>query len=386
MYESEKRKLKARIGQPLWDLYKSHKVIVAGGAITSLFCNRDINDIDVYFRSEEMLVRILACFFGKEDYWFEEIDPFSVHVHSLTQRSIMIGAKDNIQQLMWFKYFNTASDIFNSFDFTVCMGAFDFETEEFIFHPEFMKHNSQRYLKFNTGTDFPIMSALRVDKYRQKGYEISKQEMLRVLFQCTQAPIDSWESAKEHIGGMYGYSMDKAFDEDKEFSIPELIEQLGTLDQRDVDLYSYQDPDHQGFYEICEKICQIPEDQSVEKFVPKKGKYYKCVRDNWKSKWSCYRNSIDYNMHYELMLPITYERYGRVWVHPDPNNPNNFLTKYWVELELVDGGSVVIDKDDPAKSHLASGAFMVTDLITREDLVENNQRIKSYLKKYILED
>src|SRR5690606_3144507 len=98
---------------------------------------------------------------------------FSVYVNGLTQRSIMIGDKENIHQLMWFKYFNTAQDIFNSFDFTVCMGAFDFETEEFIFHPDFFKHNSQRYLKFNTGTDFPVMSLLRVDKYRQKGYDIS---------------------------------------------------------------------------------------------------------------------------------------------------------------------------------------------------------------------
>lgn len=380
MYLAEKRKLKQKIGDELWNVYKAHKVIVAGGAITSLFCNRDINDVDVYFKSEESLVRLLACFFGKEEYWMTEVDAFSVHVHGLTQRSVMIGKEDNIHQLMWFKYFDSAESIFDSFDFTVCMGAFDFETEEFIFHKDFFKHNSQRYLKFNTGTDFPIMSLLRVDKYRQKGYEISKQEMLRVIFQCTQTPINSWQEAKEHIGGMYGYNMDKTFDQNKDFSIVELIEQLGTLDQRDIELYSLAEKSQDDFYDICKKICPVVAVEDT--FIPKSDRYYKCVDNQWKSNWSSYRTKIDYEKAMENQELLSFERFGKIWVLPDPLKPNCYSTDYWVEMELVDG-EVAIDKNDPVKCHLVSGAFKVTDLIKRVGFGDgNNREVIQYLSKY----
>jgi hypothetical protein len=38
-----------------------------------------------------------------------------------------------------------------------------------VLHEDFLKHNSQRILKFNPTTDFPIISALRVQKYEDKG-------------------------------------------------------------------------------------------------------------------------------------------------------------------------------------------------------------------------
>ncbi|WP_223837438.1 hypothetical protein [Bacillus swezeyi] len=62
-YQFEKNKLYAYLGKDLVKSLKRYEVIIAGGAITSLFNNKEINDLDLYFRSDKQ-----ACGF-LEDYW-----------------------------------------------------------------------------------------------------------------------------------------------------------------------------------------------------------------------------------------------------------------------------------------------------------------------------
>ena len=214
------------------------------------------------------------------------MDSFSVHVSGLSQRTIVCVHKDQMVQFMTFKYFPEVQDIFDTFDFTVCMGAYDCKTQEFFLHPDFFKHNSQRYLKFNAGTAYPLMSMMRVDKYREKGYSISKAELLRVLFACMDLNINSWEEAKEHIGGMY--DMSKAFEEDKEFTLSELGSQLATLQERGTQLYTPICEGGTNFWEIAAKLFYnkevLPE---VEKIVFDDSKYlYKCTKSDWGSPYS----------------------------------------------------------------------------------------------------
>ena len=56
-----------------------------------------------------------------------------------------------------------------------------FLEDNFILHKDFLRHNSQKTLRVNTATDYPIISALRVDKYKKKGYSISKGEFIKIL-------------------------------------------------------------------------------------------------------------------------------------------------------------------------------------------------------------
>ena len=132
----EKNKLHAYLGD-LTETLKKHKVFIAGGTITSLFNNQEINDIDLYFRSEESVMKFIS------DIWEDQIWIAS-HTKKATQFTYPIGNKSINIQAIHFKYFGTPEDIFDTFDFTVCMGAFDFEKEEFVLHNDFLKHNSQR--------------------------------------------------------------------------------------------------------------------------------------------------------------------------------------------------------------------------------------------------
>lgn len=220
-YEFERKKLYNLLGEGLVEQLKAYECFVAGGCITSLFCNKDVNDFDIYFRSENHLV----------DYLYETWEDGN-WVVSHTKKATLIKYNDKLDvQLIHFKYFENAEDIFKTFDFSVCMGAFDFKTEQFILHKDFLKHNSQRLLKFNANTSFPIVSALRVQKYENKGYKISKPEYIKILLACMNLKINSYEELKEQMGGMYGINYDKLFREvEKEgFSLEKAIELISDL-------------------------------------------------------------------------------------------------------------------------------------------------------------
>ena len=218
-YEFEREKLKKYLGTQVYNMLKHYHTIVAGGSITSLFCNREINDIDMYFRSKKDL----------SDFLYNEMNGNWVISH--TDKAILFKYNGIKIQAIYFKFFETAEDIFNTFDFTVCMGAFDFNTEKFVLHKDFLKHNVSKMLQFNSNTAYPIVSALRINKYLGKGYYISKAEYLRVMLTILNSHIDTYEQLKEQIGGMYGENYDNLLEpkDGEDFSIEKIIDKMKYL-------------------------------------------------------------------------------------------------------------------------------------------------------------
>lgn len=228
-FEIEKNLIKKTIGEDVYALLKDMKCILAGGAITSIFSGAEVNDYDLYFTDKEGLSRLITQVFGvsEEDY----ISQFDLIAKFATDRSMLCIDKYNKNKLQFihYKIFNDAHDIFNSFDFEHVMGAFDFATEEFVFHENFFKSLAQRNIVFNPNTDFPIVSMMRTNKYKERGFKISKAQMLRVAFTIASRNYDSWEEVKSECAGMYGIAPDDLFDETKPFSLEEVVHQLGTV-------------------------------------------------------------------------------------------------------------------------------------------------------------
>lgn len=219
-YQFEKNKLYAYLGEDLIEALKRNEAIIAGGTITSLFNNKEINDVDIYFRSNKK-----ACSF------LEECWNSNVYVTSHTKKATLFIKKGLKLQMIHFKFFSDAESIFNTFDFTVCMGAFDFKNEAFTLHEDFLKHNSQRILKFNSQTAFPIVSLLRVQKYTDKEYTISKPEFIRIVLTCMDLTINTYEELKDQMGGMYGINYDKLFEDEKEedFNLREAVDKIADM-------------------------------------------------------------------------------------------------------------------------------------------------------------
>lgn len=45
---------------------------------------------------------------------------------------------------------------------------------------------------------------LRADKYRVRGYTISRRETMKLGIAVSGLKLESWEDAKAHLSGMYG--------------------------------------------------------------------------------------------------------------------------------------------------------------------------------------
>lgn len=231
-YEAERRLINQALPLRFDDAF------VAGGAVTSVFTGVNINDVDVYFKSRRAFET--GVYQAYED---------GLRCVAASKRAVTFAQGNQIAQLMHFDYFPTAPDIFAAFDFTICMGALDLdacvkshwdgirlvtEGEEhpdsgFIFHPDFLKHNSQRFLKFNAGTRYPLASATRVLKYQQRGYTIGKGDIMKIALAVRGVKIDNWDDLKDQIGGAYG---DKVVlgNEDTPFTLDAAIEALTVED------------------------------------------------------------------------------------------------------------------------------------------------------------
>lgn len=202
---------------------KDNNAILAGGAITSLFTRKPINDFDIYFRNEDDAISALH-------------DCGSIH--SMSKKAVITISNGKMIQLIYFKYFNTAHEIFESFDFTINMGAFDFATEQFVFHEDFFLHNTKRMLRFNPETAFPIVSALRIEKYTNRGFAIPATDNTNVMLACMNLKIETWGDFKEQAGGMYGTNLDEVFDfpDDEPFNLERAISILRNKELYEDDL------------------------------------------------------------------------------------------------------------------------------------------------------
>lgn len=166
---------------------------IAGGALTSSFTGQPIKDVDMYFKSKNLFMDAVEQAYD-EGLW----------CIAASDRAVTFVTGDKIIQLMHFDFFETAEAIFDAFDFTVCMAAYDIDAEAFIFHEDFMKHAAQRFLRFHSGTRYPFGSLIRVLKYQSRGYTIGKSDLLRIGLCCSQVELNSWDELARAIGGQYG--------------------------------------------------------------------------------------------------------------------------------------------------------------------------------------
>lgn len=164
---------------------------IAGGAISSLLCGREIRDIDIYVPSFEVALKLAT----------------TGYVISGSDKAIVLGPKGRGHppvQIVHNRYYQSPDEIFKVFDFTACMGSYSLKDNQLTLHDDFISANLARELRFNKNTLYPIMSALRVEKYKEYGYKISTLEQLKIFTAISQLDISELSDLKEQIGGMYG--------------------------------------------------------------------------------------------------------------------------------------------------------------------------------------
>lgn len=266
MNKTEYLKYKLLSEKPLkdflvWMKENKHGCYVAGGALTSIATgNHDkIEDYDIYFKDRKSCVEAIR--------YMKELDP---HVSFISDKSITYCINSDLKiQFIYYDFYPEAQDIFKHFDFSINMAAYDNIKEDVIYHENFWMHNSQRYLTINTKTKFPILTLLRLDKYKGRGYKTSRSEVIKLGLTISQLNIDSWEEFSSQVGNSYGFDLADLKDlESEEFSLDKALDRI-------VDVRVGGDIPMQEQYKYPIKVVDfVVADEPIEFVYINNDKYY----------------------------------------------------------------------------------------------------------------
>lgn len=200
---------------------------IAGGAVLSRVTKTEINDWDVYPKSKDAAVDTCIQLMSDGAYVVNVTDRAITFKHN---NHTNLKGERSIIQVMTFDSFDSPETIFDAFDFTVCMGAYDCDNKEYFFSDYFWPDVAGKTLRFNPNTKFPLASQIRVSKYREKGFFIGKGESAKIALAVSAKGIpSSWDELESQLGGVYGKSL-KLQTEGVEFSLDKAFEVLSDLD------------------------------------------------------------------------------------------------------------------------------------------------------------
>jgi hypothetical protein len=206
---------------------QDEKAIIAGGAVRAVFAGERIYDYDIYPPSQESLTKIKKYLDDKFDFVFKSETAISYKKDSVKIQIITIN-----------DYFGkTVEEIISSFDFTICMGAYDVFNRKFILGDTFLEDVAMRKLVFNEKAEFPIASLYRTKKYVARGYSISGVEMIKLALCIHNLKIDSYTDLRKQLMGIDTMFLSELTDTlisneyaEKKYQLSEIISLLDTAE------------------------------------------------------------------------------------------------------------------------------------------------------------
>lgn len=199
--------LTGKMDGKLLDLLKKHNIVIAGGAITSVFSGAPIKDYDLYPTDEDSYQVFKSDFEQllkdsnnqRNKLIFESGNALTFRYENKLYQIITkyITPKSAVYQKSW-----SAQDVISNFDFTVCMGAFNCGTSQWILYPNFLLDIAAHRLVFNVHSSYPICAMYRVLKYMRKGYELSASELVKLALSINKLKMESYMDLKEQLMGI----------------------------------------------------------------------------------------------------------------------------------------------------------------------------------------
>lgn len=169
-------RLMSQIPTIVLNVLRADRVWLAGGALRSMFDRTPICDFDLFFFGE-----------GDKVLALETLKKAGAVVVFTCPQGSMVTLKFGAFkiQLITPRYYATASELINTFDFTVCRVAFDGTT--LTVAPEAIRDARRKRLVIHE-LEFPISTINRIAKYREKGYWMAESEWITLIqrIQTTQ--------------------------------------------------------------------------------------------------------------------------------------------------------------------------------------------------------
>ena len=197
------------------DGLKDMGAVLSGGAITSTFNNVKVNDLDFYLQNESDSGR-----------FHDFMKKCGLKAACVTENAVTYVRNGTGKQKYYVQLVSAFSgspeEIFSTYDFTVCCGAFSFAKAEFELHPRFLSDNISKRLVYIGGSKFPLCALYRVRKYLDKGYTVTGGTLVHIGLCATKLNINTYGDLKQQLRGVDTMFLGDYF-ASKEDSLPCII-------------------------------------------------------------------------------------------------------------------------------------------------------------------
>lgn len=206
------------------DIFGLSGCYIAGGAVLSVATKQPITDYDIYPKTKKDMVGLCKSLLSEA-----ELIGFSENAVTFSHFNMKNYEGERVKVQIVRGEYPTPESIFESFDFSVCMGAFDCDSKTYTYHEDFWPDAASRTIRFNPNTRYPLASFVRTKKYNSKGYKISQGELAKMaLAMGRKGEPSSWEELESAIGGAYGRTL-KLSRGDEKYSFKKAIELLSGI-------------------------------------------------------------------------------------------------------------------------------------------------------------
>ena len=194
-------------------------LLLAGGAINSIYSGRKVNDLDFYIKDTEYLADAKA-------YFTETLgEPVQESPNAITYKRTSGKNKYEVQLITRFS--GTPRQILDTFDFTIVQGCYDFSTQSFVLDDKFLPDIAARVLRYTSSSHYPICALIRTKKYQDRGYHFTNSCRLAISFAINRLDLTTYKNLKEQLLGIdttFLRGFLETLDDDQELSDQERME------------------------------------------------------------------------------------------------------------------------------------------------------------------
>lgn len=172
-------------------------LMLAGGAINSVFTGSHINDLDFYMKKRDP-ASIQAC----RDF----LDQFFPEIPYQTDNAVSYSRK-GVGKRVWraqliTRFVGSPEYVLDSFDFTITQGLFDFETDTFVLGDRFLQDIARRRLVYCGKSHYPICAMYRTLKYQARGYKLPGSTVMHIALSIVRLDIKTYKDLKYQLMGI----------------------------------------------------------------------------------------------------------------------------------------------------------------------------------------
>lgn len=183
-----------------------NKTFIAGGAIRSLYNDKDINDYDLYFTDAESASEFKTLISNglNEGIPFSNVDEMRLNFRACTENAITFYIEEiqkNVQFIL--KYSGQPIFVIKKFDFTNSMAYYEPQTNFLLLTEDFKIANNSKILIFNNDSYSPAVSFERMLKFSKQGYNIPRSTVLNLIETIASLPK---EKKDEYLTGKGYYA------------------------------------------------------------------------------------------------------------------------------------------------------------------------------------